>query len=466
MKANSSVAPYLSWVGIARLGLVQAALGSIVVLMTSTINRVMVVELSLPAMLPAALVGWHYAIQILRPRFGFGSDMGGRRTPWIMGGMAVLALGGVGAAGATMLLASSLWIGLVAGVIAYLLIGVGVGAAGTSLLALLAARVAPDRKAAAAAIVWIMMIVGFVVTAILAGALLDPFSLSRLVLVATAIGAAAIAIACLAVRGLEPGRTVGDVPPAPAQILAGPAPRRDFQGVLAEVWTEGPVRRFTLFVFVSMLAYSAPDLILEPFAGIVYGLTAGQSTSLSGAQNGGVLLGMIVTAIVATRVGRSRPAFLRAWAACGCLASALALLAIAGAAAAASQGEPLWPLPPLLFALGVSNGAFAVAAIGSMMALASAGREGREGTRMGLWGAAQAIAFGLGGFLGAAALDGARAAFGAPAQAFGAVFAIEAAVFVLAAWLALRVGKTSADAARLPAMPAGGLLTDHPAAAE
>jgi BCD family chlorophyll transporter-like MFS transporter len=78
----------LGWLGIVRLGLVQSALGAVVVLTTSTLNRVMVVELALPAMLPAALVGWHYAVQLSRPRWGYGSDMGRRRTPWIIGGWA------------------------------------------------------------------------------------------------------------------------------------------------------------------------------------------------------------------------------------------------------------------------------------------------------------------------------------------------------------------------------------------
>ncbi|MCA3659868.1 MAG: PucC family protein, partial [Methylobacterium sp.] len=64
----------LGWLGIFRLGLVQTALGAIVVLTTSTINRVMVVELALPAMLPGLLVGLHYAVQVLRPRWGHGAD--------------------------------------------------------------------------------------------------------------------------------------------------------------------------------------------------------------------------------------------------------------------------------------------------------------------------------------------------------------------------------------------------------
>ncbi|MFM7704057.1 MAG: PucC family protein, partial [Rubrivivax sp.] len=92
---------FLGWAGIVRLGLVQAMLGAVVVLTTSTLNRVMVVELALPALLPGLLVALHYAVQLTRPRMGWGSDVGGRRTPWILGGMVVLALGGFGGAVAT-----------------------------------------------------------------------------------------------------------------------------------------------------------------------------------------------------------------------------------------------------------------------------------------------------------------------------------------------------------------------------
>ena len=94
---------------------------------------------------------------------------------------------------------------------------------------------------------------------------------------------------------------------------------------------------------------------------------------------------------------------------------------------------------PAVVALGFFNGMFAVAAIGAMMALAGQGRSAREGTRMGLWGAAQAIAAGFGGLLGAASVDMMRAVLGEDASAFGTVFAVEAALFVLAALLALRV---------------------------
>lgn len=97
----------LRWFDIFRLGLVQAALGSVVVLISSTLNRVLVVEYAMPAVLPGMLVALHYAVQMIRPRFGYGSDRGGRRTPWILGGMAVLSIGGILCAVATVSIASN-----------------------------------------------------------------------------------------------------------------------------------------------------------------------------------------------------------------------------------------------------------------------------------------------------------------------------------------------------------------------
>ena len=204
---NGSV---LSWFGIIRLGLVQTGLGAIVVLTTSTLNRVMVVEMAMPAVLPGALVAIHYALQAFRPAWGHGSDLGARRTPWILGGMAVLATGGLMAAVATAWMTTHPLFGIALAMVAFCLIGVGVGAAGTSLLVLLAKRTDDNRRAAAATIVWVMMIAGFIATTGVAGHLLDPFSPARLIIVSGAVSAAAMVLTCIGVWGVE-GESVAKV---------------------------------------------------------------------------------------------------------------------------------------------------------------------------------------------------------------------------------------------------------------
>ncbi|MGD9924103.1 MAG: BCD family MFS transporter [Pseudorhodoplanes sp.] len=423
----------LGWFGIVRLGLVQTALGAIVVLTTSTLNRVMVVEMALPAMVPGILVALHYALQIFRPRFGFGSDTGGRRTPWIVGGMAMLCAGGTIAAAATALMATHPFAGIGLAVLGFLCIGFGVGASGTTLLVLLATRTDERRRPAAATIVWVMMIAGFIVTAATAGSLLDPFSPARLVAVASGVSLVAFVLSLVAVWDIE-----GDTP---KQTAASSQQKATFRQALAEVWAEPQARRFGIFVFISMLAFSAQDLILEPFAGIVFGYTPGESTRLSGVQNSGVLAGMVLVAVAGSAIGGKRLGSLPLWTVIGCVCSALALFGLVLAAAIG----PSWPLRVSVFGLGFFNGVYAVAAIGSMMALVGKGAPSREGVRMGLWGAAQAFAFGLGGFLGAAASDLARHWLGSPAAAYGTVFAIEGLLFLLAAVLALRLNRNPAQ---------------------
>jgi BCD family chlorophyll transporter-like MFS transporter len=146
---------------------------------------------------------------------------------------------------------------------------------------------------------------------------------------------------------------------------------------------------------------------------------------------------MLLIGALATLIGGRFFGSLRGWTVIGCVLSAFALLGLAFGGHAAD----VWPLRASVFFLGFANGAFAVAAIGSMMALASKGRARREGVRMGLWGAAQAIAFGLGGFLGAASVDLMRALTDDPLTAYATVFTIEACLFVAAAWFAMRGGQ-------------------------
>jgi BCD family chlorophyll transporter-like MFS transporter len=195
-----------------------------------------------------------------------------------------------------------------------------------------------------------------------------------------------------------------------------------------------------LFVFVSMLAYSAQELILDPFAGAVFGFSPGQSTKLSGVQHGGALVGMILVAVASQAFKHTRFASMRSWTMGGCAASAIMALLLG----MAGQIGPSWPLQATVFALGMANGSFAVAAIGSMMQMVGRGAGSREGVRMGVWGAAQAVAFGLGGLFATATSDVAHALLSSPASAYAVVFTTEAAMFLVAARLAARVFQRAA----------------------
>jgi BCD family chlorophyll transporter-like MFS transporter len=161
-------------------------------------------------------------------------------------------------------------------------------------------------------------------------------------------------------------------------------------------------------------------------------------------QHGGVLLGMLLVALVGSRFAHARLGSLRTWCVGGCMASAIAL---AGLAVAGHVGPP-WPLKANVFLMGAANGAFSIAAIGQMMRLATEGRAAREGVRMGLWGAAQAVAFGFGGLIGTAASDLAHWLISSDGSAYACVFAGEAVLFIGSALLASRIPMQATSAAR------------------
>lgn len=402
----------LGWGGIVRLCLVNAAIGGLAALPVNLFNRLMTVELALPALLPGLLVALHYAVQITRPLWGHRSDTRGGRTPFILGGIVCVGLGLIATAWAIAYATGPL--ALVIWVLAYMAIGFGIGAAGTSFLALLATAAPDTRKGAAATIAWLMLIAGAIIASIGTGIALDPYSPERLMLVIPCVAVAACAVALLGTIGLE--RKLGAIP-EPEERALGPALRATLRDPAA--------RAFTGFVFLSIFAFYLSELVLEPFAGHVHGLTPDASTRLSGGKDGAALAGMIAAGLLSTLGVGS----LRGWAVFGCVISAVGLVGLGAGA----------PLIASTVILGLGNGLFVVGAIGSMMRLA-AEREGATGTRMGVFGAAQAIAAGLAGLVATGTLDLARLTF-SDATAYGFVFGLEAVLFLAAALVALRLLK-------------------------
>jgi BCD family chlorophyll transporter-like MFS transporter len=391
----------------------------------------MVVELALPAMLPGFLVGFHYLVQMVRPRMGFGADQGRRCTPWMMGGMFVLALGGFLASLSTVWMAEQLSQGVALSILAFMLIGFGVSACGTSLLVLMSKRVAEARRAPAATVVWMMMIVGFAATAMTVGKLLDPYTPQRLLEISGGLSVLVVLIASLSLWNLEAPVDLATSEMAAAPLEAQPEKKQGFKKTLIMVWSEPQAKAFTVFVFLSMLAYSSQDLILEPFAAVAFGFSPAETTTLSGLQNGGVLIGMLFLAFITSKAKSQTLTSLSTWTICGCLASALAMLGLVLSGPIAN----VIFFQVAVFLLGIFNGAFSIAAIGSMMQFASIGSARREGVRMGIWGASQAMAFGLGGIIGTGLSDIARIILGDPASAYAFVFLLEGVLFVVAAYL-------------------------------
>ena len=429
----------MNWFSIFRLGLVQLCIGSSVVIPLSTLNRLMKVELALPATIAGFLIALHYAVQLTRVNWGHLSDKSQNRSQWIVLGMLILGIGGILASASIPLIENRFSYGIILALFSYSLIGFGVGAAGTPLLALLATYSSKSQKGFAASITFLMMILGLAITGITVGTILDPYSHQKLLKITSSLAIITIIISFLSLRNLErslqnsshaltPNTINSDVP-----ILEG----------IKKVWMEREARLFTIFIFISMGAFSMQDPILEPFAGEVFGFTVGESTKLDGFHKIGTLIGIIsiVLCLSKFRIGfgslsivkNERLGSEKLWLITGCLFSALSLFIISLLALTFTEPNLL---NSVVFIFGISNGVFTAGVLGTMLHLASRGSgDNKEGTRMGIWGAAQAYATMIAVFFSTLLVDILGLIMTSLPSVYGIVFLTAASFFIASAYL-------------------------------
>ena len=429
----------MNWFSILRLGLVQLCIGSSVVIPLSTLNRLMKVELALPATIAGFLIALHYAVQLTRVNWGYLSDKTQNRSQWIIFGMLILGIGGVLASVSIPLIESNFAYGIMLALFSYTLIGFGVGAAGTPLLALLASYSSKSQKGFAASITFLMMILGLAITGITAGIILDPYSHQKLMKITASLAIITNILSYLSLKNLEKSLLNN----ADARIPNSIRYDVPFLTGIKKIWMEREARLFTIFIFISMGAFSMQDPILEPFAGEVFGFAVGESTKLDGFHKVGTLIGIILIILCLSkfRIGfgsfsifkNERLGSEKLWLITGCLFSALSLFIIS--LLGLTYRDP-GILNSVVFFFGISNGVFTAGILGTMLHLASRGSgDNNTGTRMGIWGAAQAYATMIAVFFSTVLVDILGLMMNSLPSIYGIVFLTAASFFVAAAFL-------------------------------
>ena len=429
----------MNWFSILRLGLVQLCIGSSVVIPLSTLNRLMKVELALPATIAGFLIALHYAVQLTRVNWGYLSDKTQNRSQWIIFGMLILGIGGVLASVSIPLIESNFAYGIMLALFSYTLIGFGVGAAGTPLLALLASYSSKSQKGFAASITFLMMILGLAITGITAGIILDPYSHQKLMKITASLAIITNILSYLSLKNLEKSLLNN----ADARIPNSIRYDVPFLTGIKKIWMEREARLFTIFIFISMGAFSMQDPILEPLAGEVFGFAVGESTKLDGLHKVGTLIGIILIILCLSkfRIGfRSFSIFKnerlgseKLWLITGCLFSALSLFIIS--LLGLTYRDP-GILNSVVFFFGISNGVFTAGILGTMLHLASRGSgDNNTGTRMGIWGAAQAYATMIAVFFSTVLVDILGLMMNSLPSVYGIVFLTAASFFIAAAFL-------------------------------
>ena len=373
----------LPWSRLLRLSLFQVSVGMALVLLNGTLNRVMIVELRVPAWLVASMVALPLLFAPFRALVGFRSDhhasaIGWRRVPYIWMGTLV-QFGGFAIMPFALILLSGdgnapEWLARAAAALAFLLVGVGMHTAQTAGLALATDLAPDDKRPQVVALLYVMLLVGMLASALAFGALLAGFTPMKLIQVVQGAAIVTLVLNTVALWKQEarrPDVNVGLVRP----------PFRDAW----RTW-ERSARgsRFLVAVALGTAAFGMQDILLEPYGAEVLGLSVSATTLLTALLAGGGLVAFVVAARVLQ--GGAHPAR---------VASVGALLGIV-AFSMVIFAEPL--VSATLFRagttlIGFGGGLFAIGTL--VMAMTMVARE-HVGLSLGAWGAAQATAAGLG----------------------------------------------------------------------
>jgi MFS transporter, BCD family, chlorophyll transporter len=451
-----AASPELPLARLLRLSLFQMSVGMALTLLVGTLNRVMIVELGVPATLVAVMVALPVLYAPFRALVGYRSDthrsaLGWRRVPFIwmgsmmqFGGLAVMPFALLVLSGGGNAAQWPAWVGWLGAAAAFGVVGAGLHTTQTAGLALATDLAPPEARPRVVGLMYVMLLLGTIVSALLFGAFLHDFSPGRLVQVIQASAVATLVLNALALWKMEARHPGGRNAPPPQQA--------DFRSAWA-TYIEGDGTRHRLVaIALGTMGFGMQDVLLEPYGGQVLGMGVGATTWLTATLAGGGLAGFWLASVVLGR-GADPARMATAGAALGIPA----FCAVLAAAALQSVG---------LFACGVLVIGFAAGLFGHGTLTVTMNRAPKEqaGLALGAWGAVQATAAGLAVAAGGLLRDvvgtlAARGWFGealaGPATGYAFVYATE---IVLLAVTVVVMSRLIGRSQRL-SVPAAGAAT-------
>ncbi len=409
-----------------RLSLFQVSVGMALVLLVGTLNRVMIVELNVPASLVAIMVALPVLYAPLRALIGFRSDthrsaLGWRRVPFIwmgtliqFGGFAVMPFALLVLSGGGESQQWPAWIGPLGAGFTFLVVGAGLHTTQTAGLALATDLASVESQPRVVGLMYVMLLAGTMASAFVFGAMLHDFSPGRLVQVLQAAAVVTLVLNTVALWKQEARR--------PQRGAVSTAPRPDFSQAWRDYIAGDGTRRRLVAIALGTLAFGMQDVLLEPFGGQVLGMTVGATTWLTATLAAGTLAGFCIASTVLSR-GADPARMALVGAAIGVPAFGIVI--------ATTLSPSLALFVCGVFFIGLGVGLFGH---GTLTLTMNHAPKEQAGLALGAWGAVQATAAGAGVALGGIGRDAVQAlasrgvfgeALATPATGYAFVYAIE-----------------------------------------
>ncbi len=380
-----------------RLSLFQISVGMASVMLLGTLNRVMIVELSVPTIIVAIMIALPVLIAPFRALLGFRSDtyrsaLGWKRVPylwfgslWQMGGLAIMPFALIVLSGDQV--QGPAWAGEVLAALAFIMTGLGLHMVQTAGLALAADRASDETRHRVVALLYVMFLIGMGISAVVIGWLLRDFDQIRLIKVVQGTAIATLIINLIALWKQE--RLT------PMSKAEREAPQPKFSEAWKNYISGGEAGRLLAVIFAGTLAFNMQDVLLEPYGGEILGLSVAATTVLTAIWAFGALIGFILAAFW---LGKGQDPVR--------MAARGILFGVAAFSAVIFSGA--MQMPSLFYlgawGIGLGSGLFAVTTLTAAMTLPQRGVAG-QGLALGAWGASQATAAGVAIFAGGAIKD-------------------------------------------------------------
>jgi BCD family chlorophyll transporter-like MFS transporter len=404
-----------------QLALIHAAVAMTLVPINSTLNRVMIKEMAVSATLVAVLASLPYLFSPAQVLIGSYSDrhpwLGWRRTPYIAAGLLLCVAGVALAPQAVFLLPENRALGLILSLLTFTAWGMGYNLAAVSYLSL-AAEIDPKGRSRTIAVMFFVMVLGIILTAVSLSRLLEPYSPERLEGAFRLVAAAAFALGLLGLFRLEARRQPAAEPPAGEE-------RQPWGRLIRQVAAIPQARRFFLYLTLLLAAILGQDVLLEPYAGEAFNLTVETTTRITSIWGACMLAALTLANLLEKRLGKRRVAVMGAWTAF----SGFVLIAASGPLGALSG----FYLGVVL--LGIGTGLATTSNLSLMLDMTTE----RVGLFIGAWGVANALSRLLGTVLGGAVRDLATAISADQVAGYVVVFIIEALLLVFSLLLLRRI---------------------------
>ncbi len=432
------------WLGVFRLGLIQFGIGLSIAPISGTLNRVLITDLKIPAAAVGFLIALHYFVSPIRVMIGYRSDKaraeGVWRTPYVVLGV-MLTYGGLACAPFALIILSgegllTFWPALLICTLIFAAYGAGINIVETIYLALVSDITPPKSRAKVITVLWVMLVLGTVVSAVIVSGMLVDYSHKRLIQVMQGSAIVFVILTVIALRGQERLRRDGSI-----------ISRTETTRVRMGLWQSiGSLREHYVVqwlfavIFIATIAFATHDVLLEPYGGEVLGMSVSSTMQLTALWGAMTIVGVVGAGVLLWQ--KVAPSLLISM---GCVVG----LAGFGVISYASEAMAVSVFQVGVGLVSMGRGLFIV---GSVILVMSQADISHAGLFLGIWGIVQALAQGFGVIGGGLLRDVQQSLTGSVALGYTSVYMTSfmlLAVVVLA--LVFRVGPSlEVNQIRLP----------------